>query len=481
MSITSKGKRWELLHSLWIGWTFTLGFFNWIAFLYIGVRVNNRRWLYWGALYSIPFILMLLHPDLEGWSGNMIMTLLLCLGVASIVHAFLIRKDYLSRLAMVQDGPSSDLGTPETSNRQRTTPLEAPLQTKEVTQTTETEKDSTTLHTSKADVQEARTTSDTVRQESSQSAQQKAEDSSSSENRETVYRPQQGTDQARDRDEIENLISTLYPFPLAFGFRSLASIVDARDLYREQLRIAENMLAFLASVSLSLLREHESEDEIIDLEQFWRSGISPGDWKDIVGRCSKVFAGYEESLALSIHKLNIRLEKKGFGADVSYLIRAKNDFKHDRGPKILEDFREATQETQERLWRCMEALEFFTEYPMRQVEDFDVSRNGDKFFLKCLRYVGDHPSFQQEEVEFHKGVPRGDLLIDLGNQRWMSLYPFITTMNCPHCKVRETYFVDMWDQKRKIAKMKSFERGHTEDSSEISEALAEKQREASSP
>lgn len=480
MSVTSKGKRWELLHSLWIGWTFTLGFFNWIAFLYIGIRANRRRWVLYGVLYSLPFILAMALPDLDGWPGGLVIALTLIMGAASIVHAFLIRKDYLSRLAMLQSGLSARDDGFKVNHNQREAPPESLTQTEEAAQPSKMGQSQTASPHNRAYAQDVRATDETARQETSRNVQQRTEGDNSSETREVASSFKQDTGQTRDRDELENLISTSYPFPLAFGFRSLASIVDARDLYREQLRIAENMLSFLASVSLSLLREHESESEIVDLEQFWRSGISPGDWKDIIGRCSKNFVGYEEHLAQSINKLNIRSEKKKFGADVSYLIRAKNDYKHDRGPKILEDFKKATSEAQESLLRCMQALEFFTEYPIRQVEDFDVSRNGDKFFLKCLRYMGDHPSFHQEEVEFHKGVPRGDLLMDLGNGRWMSLYPFIATMNCPHCKVRETYFVDMWDTRRSVAKMKSFERGHTEDSAEVSETLTEIQRETSS-
>lgn len=393
MSVTSKGKRWELLHSLWIGWTFTLGFFNWIAFLYIGIRANKRRWVLYGVLYSLPFILVMALPDLGGWPGDVVVALTLIMGAAGIVHAFLIRKDYLSRLALLQSGLSVDHDK-----------LEVPTQTEEVVRPPELKESRTASPQKTADGQDVGNPEETVQQEVSRDAKSRAEGDSGSETRKVVPRSKQDTEQARDRNKLENLISTSYPFPLAFGFRSLASIVDARDLYREQLRIAENMLAFLASVSLSLLQEHESENQIVELEQFWRSGISPGDWKDIVGRCSKAFATYEEPLAHSIHMLNIRAEKKKFGADISYLIQAKNDYKHDRGPKILEDFKEATKETQERLWRCMQALEFFTEYPIRQVEDFDVSRNGDKFFLKCLRYIGDHPSFHQEEVEFHKEV-----------------------------------------------------------------------------
>ncbi len=105
------------------------------------------------------------------------------------------------------------------------------------------------------------------------------------------------------------------------------SIVDYRDLYREQLRTAENILAFLASVSLTLLQEEDQKEADIDLKGYWRSGISPGDWRDIIGRCSKVFEAYEGSpLALEISRLNIHSEKKKkekeFGQDIAKLIQS---------------------------------------------------------------------------------------------------------------------------------------------------------------
>ncbi len=119
------------------------------------------------------------------------------------------------------------------------------------------------------------------------------------------------------RDELERRISTSYPFPLASGFRSLTRIVDPRDLYREQLRFAENILAFLASVSLALLREEDRAKVGLDLKRLWSGGISPGDWKEITQRCSKVFAGYRDvPLASAIQRLKIGSEQKGFGRDI---------------------------------------------------------------------------------------------------------------------------------------------------------------------
>lgn len=105
MSFTAKSKRWEILHSLWIGWTFTFGFFNWIAFIYVGVRVQRWKWILWGVFYSVPFAIGMATPVTEegsGWTGDLWVGVLLITWIFSIVHAFVIRRDYLTRLETLQ-------------------------------------------------------------------------------------------------------------------------------------------------------------------------------------------------------------------------------------------------------------------------------------------------------------------------------------------------------------------------------------------
>ena len=154
------------------------------------------------------------------------------------------------------------------------------------------------------------------------------------------------------------------------------------------------------------------------------------------------------------------------------LIRARNDFHHGRGPLTEEEIAKASQEAEERLQRCMEAVAFLADYPIRLVQDFDLDRRGGTFVLKCLRLMGDGPGFRQEKVEHDEALPRGDLFIDLGDGRWAPLYPFVVASNCPRCRYRETYFVDQWNGRKNVVLMKSFERGHTEEKTDISEALA---------
>jgi hypothetical protein len=231
-------------------------------------------------------------------------------------------------------------------------------------------------------------------------------------------------------------------------------------------------LAFLGSTSLAILKAQNRLDEKFDLKLYWQGGISPGHWRLIIQNATKALARDSQSpIAEHFRTLNIGSEKKGIGPDVGALIRAKNDYKHDRGPTTEGLLIDASDELHERIEKCIRALSFFKEYPIRLVQDFDVDRHDDNFVLKCLRLAGDGPGFRQERLNHHRALPRGDLFLDLGDQIWVPLYPFIVATNCPRCLYRETYFIDRWDDRKGIALMKSFERGHTADDEQVASLL----------
>jgi hypothetical protein len=57
------------------------------------------------------------------------------------------------------------------------------------------------------------------------------------------------------------------------------------------------------------------------------------------------------------------------------------------------------------------------------------------------------------------GPRNGYRFLDLGSGNEVTLYPTIVSMICP-AAMRETHFIDAWDQGRNVARMKSFEKGH---------------------
>ena len=104
MSTTPKGTFWKIRKSWWILFTFTI-MFNWIAFFIIGSKVKHKKWKMYGALYSIPFILLMAIGDRYStidWQWDIVGFALLGGWIASMIHAFRIRKEYLYRLEAIE-------------------------------------------------------------------------------------------------------------------------------------------------------------------------------------------------------------------------------------------------------------------------------------------------------------------------------------------------------------------------------------------
>jgi hypothetical protein len=282
------------------------------------------------------------------------------------------------------------------------------------------------------------------------------------------------TEAIRLASSLSFQISNLFPYPLAYMFRFLEGIVDIRLQYQEQLRFAENLLAFLGSISIAMLTNDDRAAIAHDLREQWSGGISPGGWKDLTNKCCRYLSHYTGNpVAERICGLKVASEKKGaFGEQLKFLIERKNDFKHDRGPKAEGDVKSQSGDMQTCLHECMKALTFLMRHPIRQVRDNDsIRRQPGRIRLSCLRIVGDHPGFRQEQIDWHQSLTKGDLYLEIDEGHWIPLYPFVRVLTCPRCKVDEIYFIDKWNGE--AATMKSFERGHTESCKETGRELQE--------
>ncbi|KGP60791.1 hypothetical protein NP92_06080 [Anoxybacillus gonensis] len=100
--ITSKGRKWEIMNSFWMIWAFfPFGFFNYISFFYTSYRVKQRKWFIAGVIYSIPFILFSIVNEIVSenhWLNDLSFIVLFISWIASIVHVFNMRTEYLLRL-----------------------------------------------------------------------------------------------------------------------------------------------------------------------------------------------------------------------------------------------------------------------------------------------------------------------------------------------------------------------------------------------
>ncbi|MER1998803.1 MAG: helix-hairpin-helix domain-containing protein [Lysinibacillus sp.] len=97
--ITNKGLFWELRNSIWTLWTFfPFGFFNYISFYYIAMRLKDKMLFLYGVLYSIPFINVMAMDSINNPSSmyeDFSYITILVVWIISIVHVIKVRRHYL--------------------------------------------------------------------------------------------------------------------------------------------------------------------------------------------------------------------------------------------------------------------------------------------------------------------------------------------------------------------------------------------------
>lgn len=274
-------------------------------------------------------------------------------------------------------------------------------------------------------------------------------------------------------EALELRIRTDFPLPIAIVYRAAAAIHEPEIRYKELLRVAENVLAFLATVGLSvaahtgvLKNSDNAELTRSALMRCWVRGISPGHWQSLgqetghfLRRMSPPVVPLIENIASLWYT---RPDKESdFAAMTKRLVETKNDFKHDRGPTTPDEYAQANQALHGLLQRCLSRIAFVADYPLRLVEDVEVDWRTDDCRLDTLVYMGDHPVCRSETVTYPAALPAKKLYLTLTGHDWVSLYPLISVQYCPSCKTRETYMIDRWEGPSKPAVLRSFERGHT--------------------
>lgn len=90
-------QKWELGNSLWI--LISLLFFvNGFAFFYIGQKVQNKKWIFYGIIYELPIAFLVLINDIIPNGVYVCIGILMISCVISFLHALLIHEEYLDIL-----------------------------------------------------------------------------------------------------------------------------------------------------------------------------------------------------------------------------------------------------------------------------------------------------------------------------------------------------------------------------------------------
>ncbi len=287
--------------------------------------------------------------------------------------------------------------------------------------------------------------------------------------------------------QVEHLdfqVRNFYPYPVAYSYRTLSAFQQPAELYQEQLRVAENVLAFLGILGVALaahggkLTEQESSHlPIRELLGAWEGGISPGHWQALGRRAALTMRDPQQTDAMQDFA-SLWFKGKGTKASdlakkIQSLVTLKNDHKHDRGPKTPVQLEKGTRELQELIDGMLAGIRVLLRYPLRLVVDTDIDWQTTEVVADTLLYAGDHPGLQKERVTLPRPLPKDKLYAILPEDEWIPLYPLVDVRYCSRCDTRETYFIDAWNGPGDSPKLKSFERGHKLDDPDVAALLSE--------
>lgn len=268
----------------------------------------------------------------------------------------------------------------------------------------------------------------------------------------------------------ESFTLSNYPIPLAYSYRLVEAEFETIRVLKEVYRSSEVLTAFLASLSLALI-ESPTNSIRKELLNSWRGkGATFGNWFHILEKSTRRIDLERGSLYSSMGQLLDTGDESSFRERMHWLIDRRNELHHSDLPVGVETDR-LIAEARECLEQCIVETEPIWQNPLRLVLDYDAIRNSDYVVATCLDYSGDHPIGRKVQ-ENYRGVPKKqDIYILQNESEWIPLYPYISVHYCRHCNTRETYFIDSWAGPGEKAHLRSIERGHEEESSEIGQDL----------
>lgn len=282
-------------------------------------------------------------------------------------------------------------------------------------------------------------------------------------------------DSLREASDFDFQVRSFFHFPIAFPYRLIDLEVDPMRAQYQLHQVAERITAYLASLLLSLSQPYSADLGRYLKRALGGNGATFGNWFKIVEMVLSNIDGSSSPLHRALSRL---VQDRGHGSFLSkleLLLKSRDDFHHRPGVGAFTGTAAATREAEIRdgLSAVLEHLTFLCEHPLYLPLDFDLNRNRNGIDTVALRYIGDHPGMKKVSLTTSEPVRKNDLYLAIhGEPKWRSLWPFITVSECPHCKARETYYVDRW-KPGQAAVMSSFERGHREESQEVGKGLDE--------
>lgn len=272
-------------------------------------------------------------------------------------------------------------------------------------------------------------------------------------------------------DDLDWRVDQFYPHPIAFGWRSARTHVNARQRYAAMLDFAENIVAILAAYAGASHYDQHGDDgswrPMLEQLRSGTGGTTFGMWwsavKSASGKSSLRGMSPSEFAVVPLHDGSV---VESIEADVQALMAMRNDEAH--GKRVGEhQLGEALENVTEHIRSVLSGIAFVTDFPLFIVERVETSSRGSRNRMTGRHVTGAFEVGDQFERE-HDGDFRpasGEVYFEVPGRDPVSIHPYLVRMPCPECGALETYVLDKLQTGG--VQVKSLERQHVHSSDAI--------------
>jgi hypothetical protein len=286
-------------------------------------------------------------------------------------------------------------------------------------------------------------------------------------------------DAAGKVDDFDYRVRTLYPYPVAYRWRSLesvASIERPSETLREIRHGFEHILAFCGCLALALAREDE-----LDLAELRQFGACDGyqtflsTWTIILDQvASKVRRNQTENQLLV--RLGTFQADEAVAVAVERLSAYRRAESHTLAPAQEEELVEQLLTDFQTL---VHGLRFLADYEVVEIVDAHWDRILRRSTVRLRAFVGDHPNVPVQSVAMARSdIETNSLYIREKESGVLlaALRPYLVGRRCLDCNQWATFYLHEIKDGKAI--VKSIELGHPNELGDLAEVLRSVARES---
>ena len=282
---------------------------------------------------------------------------------------------------------------------------------------------------------------------------------------------------ARQLDDLDYRVGSLFPFPVALPWRR--AMTASRDLegYQGILECAESLTGYLAV--LSVLLAHQLDHELGSVRPLREKlvstphGVTMGDWTAIVREAAGRNLQRKASATTPLIELT-ELMADGAAATQALddLTQLRNDFAHGRGPKggqIPGAFDDAVAH----LVQLYDACQWLCDYPVRLIKETTWDSYAEVGSYTYRELVGDHYLVPERISATSVPTLNADRLYLVDREGHLHLVsPLILWHECDACHQPSAFVLDNYDGRTGECRMRAMDHNHSILRRDVAVALA---------